>query len=74
MSHTKIIIFAKPGQKKLLKKQDLNKHYTVQKPGNDFNLYRRFKRKISGSPLTHSYIFKGFYRAAKYLDLEAINV
>ena len=71
MKYKKIIIFAKPGQKKLLKKQDLNKYYTVQKPGNDFNLYRRLKRKINGSPFTHSYIFKGFYRAAKYLDLKA---
>lgn len=53
-----------------MKKQNSTNSYIVQKPHNDFNLFRRIKRKIKGSPLTHTYIFYGFYRAAKYLDLK----
>tara|TARA_B100000989_G_scaffold278203_1_gene239755 strand:+ start:2260 stop:3306 length:1047 start_codon:yes stop_codon:yes gene_type:complete len=67
---TKFVVFVKPGQNKLLRKQNSNRSYSLQKPSNDFNLYRRIKRKIKGSPLTHTYIFHGFYRAAKYLNLE----
>ena len=69
--YKKIVVFVKPGQNKLLKKQNSHKSYSIQKPGNDFNLLRRLKRKINGSPLTHTYIFDGFYRAAKYLNFEA---
>ena len=67
---TKLVVFAKPGQKKLLEKQNSTKSYTIQKPNNDFNLFRRIQRKIKGYPLTHTYIFYGFYRAAEYLDLK----
>ena len=67
---TKFVVFVKPGQKYLLEKQNSKKSYTIQKPNNDFNLIRRIQRKIKGNPLTHTYIFYGFYRAAEYLDLK----
>ncbi len=68
--YKKIVIYAKPGQKLLLEKQNINKSYSLQNPGNDFNFLRRVKRKIKGSPYTHIYIFYGFYRAAKYMNFE----
>ena len=67
---TKLVVFVRPGQKKLLEKQNSNKSYTIHKPSNDFNLFRRIQRKIKGCPLTHTYIFYGFYRAAEFLNLE----
>tara|TARA_Y100000589_G_scaffold301765_1_gene312857 strand:+ start:814 stop:1824 length:1011 start_codon:yes stop_codon:yes gene_type:complete len=63
----KVIIYAPKLQLRLLRKEFLKDTFRVHNPGDDFNLFRKIKRKIFRNPYTHSYIFEGFFNAADFL-------
>ncbi len=63
----KVVIYAPKYQQRLLRKEIQKSSFRLHDPGNDFNFFRRIKRKIFRTPHTHSYIFEGFYNAAEFL-------
>tara|TARA_A100000164_G_C21941839_1_gene791228 strand:- start:3645 stop:4688 length:1044 start_codon:yes stop_codon:yes gene_type:complete len=67
----KFVAYVPPGQFRLLSKQNRKKSYSVRKPGDDFTLLRKIKRKFIRTPHTNTYFFEGFYKAAKFLNLNA---
>jgi len=67
----KFVAYVPPGQYNLLVKQNKKKGYHLEKPGNDFTLFRRITRKFIRTPHTNTYFFEGLYKAAKFLNLDA---
>lgn len=67
----KFVAYVPPGQFKLLAKQNRKKSYLLRKPGDDFTLLRKIKRKFISTPHTNTYFFEGFYKAAQFLNLDA---